>query len=117
MKAYANMSDFIGKTFTSVTVNKDYNEIKFRTESETFVMYHEQDCCETVYLEDVIGDLKDLEGSPILSAEEVVNSEDKDYASYTYTFYNLGTIKGYVALRWCGTSNGYYSERVDIKRI
>ena len=71
-------------------------------------MFHIQECCED----------DDLVGSPILLAEEVTNQEVKDVLeSSTWTFYKLATIKGYVDIRWVGTSNGYYSESVDFKEF
>jgi hypothetical protein len=78
---------------------------------------HQQDCCETVRINDIVGDLQDLVGEPLLVAEEVKGATEPDeehYESYTYTFYKFATRKGYVDVRWLGESNGYYSEGVDL---
>lgn len=122
----SNISDLLGKTLTEVERVGD-EEIYFTTaEGEKYVMYHEQDCCENVVIESIVGELADLVGSPITMAEEVSNydggsrDEIQDYwssDSYTWTFYKLATVKGYVDIRWYGTSNGYYSESVDFVKL
>lgn len=122
-----NIESFKGQTIKHIEQSED--EVIFTMKDDTkYKMYHSQDCCEYVYLEEVIGDLKDLLDTPLLEAEEVTNTSDEEncppaidghdeYNSYTWTFYKLGTIKGHVTLRWFGSSNGYYSESVDIKQI
>lgn len=70
------------------------------SDGKTFLMTHVQDCCEQVHLSDVVGDLRDLVGSPILIAEETCNQvvdRNKD-ESATWTFYKLATQKGYVTM-------------------
>jgi hypothetical protein len=110
-----------GKTLSRVEVTKDNEEVHFTLDSgERYKLYHGQDCCESVEVESVVGDLSDLVGSPLLQAEEVSSSDEwpadaeKKYEpeSYTWTFYKLATIKGCVTIRWYGSSNGYYSESV-----
>lgn len=109
------MEIFVGMTFSDVVVDNDENRIYFQTEcGRFFLMYHEQDCCEHVFLDDIVGDIQDLVGSPILRAEESSNSRNNRDGSETWTFYKFATRKGYVDMRWIGESNGYYSESISI---
>ena len=109
------MNVFVGMTFSDVVVDNDENRIYFQTECGRFFrMYHEQDCCEHVYIESIVGDIQDLIGSPILRAEESSNSNENSDGSATWTFYKFATRKGYVDIRWYGESNGYYSESAYI---
>jgi hypothetical protein len=117
------VADMKGKTLAAVEVSADKDQIIFRTvEGDAFRMHHWQDCCENVKLAEVIGNLDDLIGAPLLETEEVVSSKGEpkpaEYPeSWTWTFYKLGTIKGHVTLRWLGESNGYYSEGVDFAKM
>jgi hypothetical protein len=115
---YCDVNVLTGKTLESLV--DEGNELIFKTtDGETYRMYHDQDCCESVVLDDVVGDLQDLVGSVILVAEEVEGESPADfeaYESYTWTFYKFATRKGYVDLRWLGQSNGYYSESVSFRK-
>ena len=113
-----NVDELIGKTLTEIK-RIDDEELIFITDSgEKYRMYHEQDCCESVEIEDIIGDLDDLVGAPITMAEEIVNDgEESDWGTKTWSFYKFATINGYVTIRWLGESNGYYSESVDFVLI
>ena len=140
-------SQLVGKTITRIdtieeywdNVAKRYNrkkvpldilasplELEFETsDGKTFLMYHEQDCCESVFLSDIAGDIDDILNTPIIRAE-VVESTDEQIrpneseccgGSETWTFYKIDTAKGGVTLRWFGSSNGWYSEEVTFREL
>lgn len=84
----------------------------------SYKFHHEQECCEEVYIEDIEGELSDLEGTPILVAECIGQKQASTICEHqTWTFYKFATIKGSVTVRWLGESNGYYSEEVDFCEV
>lgn len=123
----ARIEELVGKTLVRVSNQSDTQLIFVTDDGSEYMMYHSQDCCESVSIDDINGDLDDLVGTPILLAEEVSNNEfEEEFAnsaqaavceSYTWTFYRLGTVKGYVDIRWFGESNGYYSESVSFVQL
>lgn len=106
-----------GKILVDVGVLDD--SIHFETSTgKQYDLYHNQSCCENVYVEDVNGDLEDICGHTILLAEESSNSDGESEAdSFTWTFFKLSTIKGSVVIRFYGESNGYYGESADLHEV
>jgi len=112
--------DLVGKTLLNVE-NIGNEELVFTLDTgEKYKLYHDRDCCESVSIEDITGELSELIGTPILLAEEVTSDKNpigvtKEYQedSFTWTFYKLATMKGYVTVRWYGESKRHYSESVD----
>jgi hypothetical protein len=112
------IDDFVGKTFDKIVETDD--SLIFKYGNHLFKMYHSQNCCESVDLIDVCGDYDDILNSPIVMATETLSDENPkdDYdESFTWTFYNIYSMKGCITMRWYGSSNGYYSERVDIEQF
>lgn len=113
--------ELIGHTLIDIEVLKNTDKgdvIKFVGSGFTYIMWHDQQCCENVTIKEIVGDLKDLIGSPLVQAEEVVKKgKSSDDMSDTWTFYKFATIKGYVTITWYGEFNGYYSEEVDFGDI
>jgi hypothetical protein len=105
-----------GKTLINVMGLERWSwEVFFEdSDNNVYIMYHSFDCCESVSLEDFEGNVKDLIGHEILLAEE--STKDDESGGGLWTFYKLATIKGYLDLRWYGTSNGYYSIDVSFRK-
>lgn len=103
-----------GKILKSVTGGKFDDCVIFETEcGHKYQMHHRQDCCETVTLDEIAGELTDLIGAEIILAEESSGDRDGD----DWTFYLLRTHKGDVTLRWCGEQSTYYSTKVEFEEF
>lgn len=118
--------EMIGRTLTKASrteINGGDLLIFCDEEGYTYQFLHHQDCCESVYIEDISGDLTDLIGSPIVTAEQVdYDPPAREPGAYvpdseTWTFYRFGTAKGFVTVRRYGSSNGFYSESVSFECI
>lgn len=131
MSWYNKFNELEGKILSEIKNNDNEELIFITSDGEEYKMWHEQDCCENVHIDDIVGDLSDLIGSVILKASEDSNSDNpkieifnegkenewkSEPESFTWTFYNISTIKGHVTIKWYGESNGYYSESVDFKK-
>lgn len=117
---FRNVSELKGKTLVNIMgAEVGGDEIIFECSDGTkYKMYHEQDCCELVTIEDICGDINCLIGSPLTMAEDISNeceagAPHRYTESYTWTWYKFATVKGYVTIRWYGESNGFYGEGVD----
>jgi hypothetical protein len=107
-------------------LEEDSSDVTIKFTDGTYItQYHEQDCCESVYITQVDGNASKHIGATMISLEEkVLDSEDMSsddlpdyYESLTATFYTMKTSKGYLDWRFFGESNGYYSESVNCKFI
>ena len=124
-KTIEAFGDLLGEVVVYAIGGKDDDEIKLTlSDGRVFSLYHSQDCCESVTIEDVTGEWDVLYGLPLTVAEEVIHQNENPPGvprngedSFTWTFYRLGTARGLVTIRWYGESNGYYSESVDFEEI
>ena len=120
----------LGKRITRIEgLEIGSEELKFHTSDfHVFRVWHEQGCCEHVRLLDFEGDIEDLVGHVLTTAEEVtskerINGEPKTCSywpsdeSFTWTFYRLGTCRGMMTLRFLGESNGYYGEEMSVEDV
>ncbi len=116
-----------GKLIVSITGKPGDDEVILEClDGSQYRMFHDQDCCESVSLFSITGDCT---GFPLTTARERVSKDPPSdlskediialvlNESYTWTTYTLGHKRGTCVIRWLGTSNGYYSEHVQIDQI
>lgn len=113
-KILRKFEEMVGHTITKVTVDDD--SVHFIIEDgEEYILQHIQDCCESVSIESIDGDIQRLVGSPVTLAYESYRSSKSElrYESCTWSFYTIGTVIDTVSIRFFGSSNGYYSETAE----
>lgn len=115
-----DIKELEGKTLSYIDEGDE--EIRLTTQCGKIVrIFHEQDCCEYVRVEDTEGNWHDLIGKVIVEAdcdEEPKGSPPPECPySWTRTNITLKTDEHTVISRWLGESNGCYSESVSIADI
>lgn len=114
-RSHCDIKDMVGKKITGIYYDEEYFQI--RTDDCVYAFYHEQDCCESVWLTQVDGISDKIIGSRIVIAEVVTDEKDTEYGHITWSFYKIGTNKGMIDFRFQGESDGGYSETVDLVKI
>ena len=122
----AKFSDLKGKSLKKITINTRDNYVLFDCEDTTsYILQHIQESNEEVVIEDTLGDLDDLIGTPLLLAKEInryykhIKSKKLTMAQRisAWSYYQLDTVKGTADIRWCGTCNGYYTNTARLYRV
>jgi hypothetical protein len=120
----ANFFELKGQIVKEIIgLEKNSPEVHIVTNQTTYKLYHEQDCCESVFVENVIGDEKDILNEEIIFAEEDTGANDPDWYGdnyndcHTWTKYVLKTKNASLEFWFLGESNGYYNENVSIEKI
>jgi hypothetical protein len=104
----------IGKVVSRIERLVQSDEVHFYLDSgEVLRMWHYQACCEEVVLESVDTELSEVEGT-IKRFEETTLEVSSDEQWTSATFYNITIGSTMFNMRWYGSSNGYYSESVDL---
>ncbi len=121
---YLDAAAFRGRTLTDIEIDEANAEITLTdSKGRRYLMSHHQDCCELVQIHDLSGDFEAILNRPLtIAREETSNTHPPDvpgdsYESFTWTVYEFGNADALLRIRWFGTSNGYYSESVQIDRI
>ena len=112
------LDNMVGRVVKYVDI--DHDQMKITCEDNSvFTFYHEQDCCECVYIADTEGEPMSLKGWKLLLVDMEATKEsswDRD-ESKTTTVVKFVTDENTVSVKWIGESNGYYSESVDLREF
>ena len=119
-----NWHDLIGQTITEISAPIGDAFIQIRTTQGGIRALHQTDCCESIDLMRVDGDVDTLIGGVVTVAEDDTGCVPPDWAgkdyegeSVTWTKLTLGTSTASVHFWVRGASNGFYSETLEFELI
>lgn len=112
----------VGELIKSIDIDMKEHEILIETESgRFFLIYHSQDCCESVTIEKLNHPgILNFVGRVVSGAsiDEVYSGKMTEHnESETKTIVSLRCDDDTEIVEWIGTSNGYYSESVDFTEL
>ena len=114
-------NSLVGEVLTHIDIDESSDRILLTTQSgRQILIHHEQDCCESVSIEDTEGNWHSLLGKPLAEVSEEYGQigNPPEYAdSWTRTELTFKVDGATVINRWIGESNGYYSETIDLVDI
>ncbi len=115
---FKTIEELKGKTLAKVEAGDD--EVVFECADGTrYQLWHQQDCCESVAIREIEGDLSNLIGEVTTAREEQGHQPPgfEPSESFTLTDFIVATQRGQVTFKWLGESNGYYSESVTFSQL
>lgn len=121
------LNHLLGQTIVSIAGAEKNNDrvVVTLSSGQRVQLWHEQDCCEGVSIDNVVGIPSLLEGFKVVAASEdnetppyAAAREFSAYESHTWTTQKIKTGNGHeLVIHWLGESNGYYSESVSVSLI
>ena len=124
-KIEVDISALRGQTLASVDYlppDRDCDSERFlltTVDGRTYEISHDQECCESVQLEETEGDWKKIIGRVIVDAEKhtIKVSRKNETGDVRLTEFVFRTDKDTLIQRWIGESNGYYGIEVDVYEL
>lgn len=116
------IKSLVGETLIHIDTDEYFDEIMLTTASGRVIrIYHDQNCCESVRIEDTQGNWHDLLGKVIVEATHDEDSQGnpppKFSDSWTRTTLTFRVNDATVISKWIGESSGCYSESVNLEEI
>lgn len=105
----------VNAKLTACRFIEETGELELQVGDDVYRFGHVEDCCESVWLADDDG-LAGHVGKTLLTVEEVTEKGETEWGTHTYTFYHFKFPDAVAVVRWCGESNGYYSESVGLMK-